>query len=435
VDAAPETHLNLLDELYLHLDRRDEPWIVHYEVRVAGRVDAERLAAAVEVAVQRHPIARARLGAWRDADRRYRWDVLDQLSGVPVHIAQCRDEAALADARERHFAFTPPLDTAPPFALLLAHVPGGDAIVLNINHAAVDGIGAARFMLSILRAYAQVEDPVPPFDPLAVHDVRALAGAQCAADRSRRARALAWDAARRMMPATRVARDGGSDEPAYGFEFMALSAEETSSVRDRRTPDTTVNDVLIGALAITIARWNKDHGEDTRRIAITMPMNLRPAAWRNEVVSNFASFGTVSLAADEHADLAQAVAVAGVRTAEIKRDELGGVVVDLLDRLAMLNVGVKRRLPDLIPLTGNMVVDTASLSNLGILDDLPTLDDDAGPVRSVWFSQPGRMPLGTCIGVVTVENRLHLTLRYRRAQFDPSAARAFIGMLRDSLLN
>jgi NRPS condensation-like uncharacterized protein len=429
------TPLNLLDELYLHLDRRDEPWIVHYEVRVGGRLDAERLAAALGVAVQRHPIARARLGTWRYGDWRYHWDVVDQLSEVPLQIAECRDETALADARERHFAFSPALDTAPPFAVLLAHVPRGDAIVLNINHAAADGIGAARLMLSILRAYAQVEDPLPAFDPLAVHDVRAVAGAHSAAERVRRAQALARDAVRRAVPATRVARDGDSDRPAYGFEFMALTANETTSVRDRRTPGTTVNDVLVGALVVTIARWNKRHGQEARRVAITVPVNLRPAAWPNEVVSNFASYDTVSLEPDEHADLARAVAAVGLQTAAIKRGELGGIVVDLLDRLAVLHVDVRRRLPDLIPLTGNVVVDTASLSNLGILDDPPRLGDDAGWVRSAWFSQPGRMPLGTCIGAVTVEGRLHVTLRYRHSQFDGSAAHAFLGMLRQTLVN
>jgi NRPS condensation-like uncharacterized protein len=289
-------------------------------------------------------------------------------------------------------------------------------------------------MLSILRAYAQVEDPVPCFDPLAVHDVRALAGAQSAADRYRRAHALAWDAASRMVPATRVARDGGSDRPAYGFELMALSSDETGAVRNRRTPGATVNDVLLGALAVAIARWNLDHGQEARRIALTMPVNLRPPAWGNEIVSNFASYDTVSLGPNEHAELTQAVAAAGLRTAAIKRDELGGIVVDLLDCLGMLHVGVKRRLPDLIPLTGDIAVDTASLSNLGIVDNPPNLGEDAGAVQSVWFSQPGRMPLGTCIGALTVENRLHITLRYRHAQFDASAARAFLAVFRDVLL-
>jgi NRPS condensation-like uncharacterized protein len=428
------TQLNLLDELYLHLDRRAEPWVVHLEVRVGGRLDAERLARALAVAVQQHPIARARLASWRYFDHGYNWDILERLSEVPLQIADCPDEAALDEARERHFAFSPSLDAAPPFAALLAHAPAGDAIVLNLNHAAVDGIGAVRLMLSILRAYAQEKDPVPAFDPLEVRDVLALAGAHSAAERYRRMRALLRLAARDVAPTTRVARDGGSDRPAYGFDFMSLSADETTAVGDRRAPGTTVNDVLLGALAITVARWNETHGQDAGRIALTMPVNLRPAEWRSEVVSNLASYVTISLEADERADLREAALAVARRTGPIKRERLAGIVVDLLNRLSMLTVGFKRRLPDLISLTGDVVVDTASLSNLGVLESPPELDDTAGPVRAMWFSQPGRMPLGTCIGVLTLDGRLHLALRYRHAQFDRTAARAFFCLFREVLL-
>ncbi|MEA2634030.1 MAG: hypothetical protein QOH92_797 [Chloroflexota bacterium] len=428
------TQLNLLDELYLHLDRRAEPWVVHLEARVGGRLDAERLARALAVAVQQHPIARARLASWRYSDRQYSWDILDRLSEVPFQIANCRDEAALDKARERHFAFSPSLDTAPPFAALLAHVPDGDAIVLNLNHAAVDGIGAVRLMLSILRAYAQKEDPVPSVDPLEVRDVLALAGAHSTAERYRRMRAVMRLAPRQLTPTTRVARDGGSDRPGYGFDFMSLSVDETTAVGHRRTPDTTVNDVLLGALAVTVARWNETHGQDVGRIALTMPVNLRPDAWRNEVVSNLASYVTISLEPEERPDVRRAAAAAGRRTRAIKREGLAGIVVDVLDRLSVFSVGVKRRLPDLIPLTGDVVVDTASLSNLGIVESPPKLDDSAGPVRAMWFSQPGRMPLGTCVGALTLNGRLHLALRYRHAQFDKSAARAFFRLFRTVLL-
>ena len=33
------TELNVLDQLYLHLDREDEPWSVHLEVAVSGELD------------------------------------------------------------------------------------------------------------------------------------------------------------------------------------------------------------------------------------------------------------------------------------------------------------------------------------------------------------------------------------------------------------
>ena len=38
--------------------------------------------------------------------------------------------------------------------MVLAHRHEGDAVLLNLHHAAGDGISAARLMLSILRAYA-----------------------------------------------------------------------------------------------------------------------------------------------------------------------------------------------------------------------------------------------------------------------------------------
>jgi hypothetical protein len=84
----------------------------------------------------------------------------------------------LALARERLMSRSPDLDEAPPFAMTLAHHPGGDAIMLNLNHAAGDGISAVRLMASIVRAYAGEDDPVDPVDPLAVRDIGALAAAK-----------------------------------------------------------------------------------------------------------------------------------------------------------------------------------------------------------------------------------------------------------------
>jgi hypothetical protein len=49
--------LTVLDELYLQLDREPEPFSVHIEIRVEGRIDATRLEAAVREAALRHPIA------------------------------------------------------------------------------------------------------------------------------------------------------------------------------------------------------------------------------------------------------------------------------------------------------------------------------------------------------------------------------------------
>src|SRR2546423_3010429 len=103
--------LNVLDELYMHLDREDEPWSVHLEIRVDGDVEARRLEEAVRDAARRHPIARARLGASRFTDVRYDWEIADELPDVDLVDVDCAGAAEADRAREALLSRTPSLDT------------------------------------------------------------------------------------------------------------------------------------------------------------------------------------------------------------------------------------------------------------------------------------------------------------------------------------
>jgi NRPS condensation-like uncharacterized protein len=424
--------LNLLDELYLNLDRKQEPWTVHYELRLGCHLDPVRLAAAIAAAARRHPQARARLASWRLQDKRYDWEIVDELHEVPLRIAVCRDEAALDVEREQLFSTSPSLATAPPFAVVLARCPEHDSVMLNLHHAAGDGISAERFMLSVLRAYVGESDPVPPLDPLAVHDVQELAAARSWSERQARQRALRAGAWRPFIPVARIARDGGNDRPAYGFVMFALSADESRRLFTRHPQCTTVNDALLAALAIAIERWNADHGCPERPIALSMPVNLRPAEWRLEIFSNFASWVTVWVRAGRGEEMSSVVARVATRTRVIKRDRLGGLAVDLLKVPGKLMIAAKRWLQYVKAFSNNAVVDTASLSNLGNVAPLPRLSETA--VAEVWFSPPCQMPLGVGIGAVTHGGRLHISVRYRHAQFDRDAARRFTELYRSVLV-
>src|SRR4051812_24418684 len=132
--------LNVLDELYLHLDRDEEPWSVHVEIRAEGHIDAGRLESAVREAALRHPIARARLAETRVTDVRYQWEIADELGEIELE----ETDGDLAAARERLLGRSPALDAPGPFALLLSHASGGDVLVLNLHHAAGDGLSALR---------------------------------------------------------------------------------------------------------------------------------------------------------------------------------------------------------------------------------------------------------------------------------------------------
>ena len=132
-------------------------------------------------------------------------------------------------------------------------------------------------------------------------------------------------------------------------------------------------------MAVTIRRWNQDRGEDGDRVSIMMPINLRPPEWRSEVVGNYATYVTVPVHSIEPSDLSGAVDTVADSTARIKREGTAGLMVDLLAAPTLLPTAVKQRLSTLIPLTGNRVVDTAVLSNLGRVD--PFLISAPRPAR------------------------------------------------------
>jgi NRPS condensation-like uncharacterized protein len=430
--ALQEAKLNILDELYLHLDRAEEPFSVHLEVQVEGRVDAERLRDAIAAAAKRHPIARARLRDAAPTDRRYHWEVRDELPEVPLEELDSGAESE----RERLLSASVPLDEAPPFQMSLVHDPDGDWVMLNLMHAAGDGMSAARLLGSILREYGGEDDPMPDVDPFEVRDIQSIVGAGSIGERLGRIRALVEHVARFTTPPTRIAPQGGDDDvPGYGFELQHFSAADSARVMELKRDGATANDVLLGALAVAIRRWNDERDARSGRIALMMPVNLRPKDWQFDVMGNYASYVTVHIPEDAQEDLGSAIAAAAESTTRIKEDGIAGLIVDLLEFPTFLPTGVKQRLEQLIPLTGNMVVDTAVLSNLGKLDALPHLGGEAGAVRAIWFSPPGRMPLGASFGAATMNDELFLTLRYRHALFDAAGAAEFAGLYRDILLS
>lgn len=429
----PTTRLSVLDELYLHLDREDEPWTVHVEIRAQGHIDGPRLLEAVRQAAQRHPLARARLTETGPIDPGYRWEIASELEEIDLEEIECDDDASLAGARERLLSRSPRLDRPGPFALVLAHHSEGDVIVMSLHHAAGDGLSALRLMGSVARAYGGEDDPAPPVDPLEVRGVLAMSAAGSLTERLARARAGLDYLARGLSTPARIVAQGADDRPGYGFELTAFEPEEVGRIAGRRTDGATINDVLLAGLAVSIQRWNERFGEEVDAIYLMMPINLRPAEWRLDVMGNYASYVSVRLRASDHATLDDAIRAAAARTRQIKDGGVAGLIVELFAAPTLLPTALKQRMQDLIPLSGNLVVDTAVLSNLGRVQGVPTLGE-AGAVQELWFSPPGRMPLGASFGVASLEGRLFLTLRYRHAQFSPSAAAEFVHLYRETLL-
>ena len=421
--AAPRIPFDVVDEAVHVLDREAEPWSIQLEVRLPGTVDEARLRRAVVEALARHPGARARkVATARRTERRYHWEVTEVAEVDPVRVVDCPADEDLVEARSRLLDLSVPLSESPPLRLRLARRPGGDVVMVNVNHAASDGVGSLRFLQSVSRAYAGRPDPTPDVDPLRARDLGAAVGSSDLRTRLLRGVVLAEKLRDLVAPPSRIAPDQGTDRPGYGFHFVRLDTRDTARLADAPHRG-TVNDVLLAALHLTVDAWNRDHGAPPRRIGAMVPMNLRPAQWRWEVMGNL--FLPVRVATDRHDRSSPESALEAVtaQTRRFKESGTGPALLELLRRSPSLPLGAKEATSPLLWLTGNRLLDTTLLTNLGQLDDPPTFGESPDEVELL-FSAPARMPLGLSLGAVTVGGRLHLAFRYRHPLLGPGPAQS-----------
>jgi hypothetical protein len=122
------------------------------------------------------------------------------------------------------------------------------------------------------------------------------------------------------------------------------------------------------------------------------------------------------------------------QTLRLKEAGAAGTLIDVLSIPRFLPAVLKARLREIAPTVGRGHVQTSWLSNLGRLAAAPVMGD-AGPVSAIYFSPPAHMPMGVSVGAVSLEDRMTLTLRYRKAVFDAGAAKDFAGRYRAILLD
>ena len=423
---------NVIDEAVHLLDSEAAPWSIQLELRVGGRLDDARLADAFGRALAHHPMARTRKVAARRTRHTNRWQVTPATDVDPLRAVDCVDDDGVTRAREELQGMAVPLVESPPLRARLVHSPGGDLLMLNANHAAMDAIAALRVVRSVARAYAGEPEPEPEAgagpDPL---EARAWLGELTDADdrtRARRRLALADKLTDVVVRPARVASEGASDAAGYGFHHVALPGPLTQALVGLEHPG-TVNDVLLAALNLAIAAWNGERGERCGRIGVLVPANLRPPEWRHDVVGNFSLPARVSTNRRHRRDPESALRALTAQTKRKKDIGLGTALLEVLKGSDRLPLWAKQAMVMSLPLGGNRLVDTAMLSNLGSLTDPPSFGAEAGPTVEAWFSPPARMPLGLTVGAVTLDSRLHLSLRYRHGLFDAAAAGRFADTL------
>jgi NRPS condensation-like uncharacterized protein len=209
-----------------------------------------------------------------------------------------------------------------------------------------------------------------------------------------------------------------------GFVTRIVALEDAAALTDR-APDTSVNDVLVAALHLTVAGWNARAGARTGRVGVMVPVNLRPPESFWEVVANAASMVSISTHPADRVDLPTATGAVAAQTRELRREVRARGLYDLFAVAAGTPVGLQRAVARLVPVVGgDRFIDTAVLSNLGRLAAPPSFGDDAPP--ALWFSPPCDRVCSVGLGVVSVGRSLMLSARYRREVLDRAGAEDFV---------
>ncbi|MEZ5135030.1 MAG: hypothetical protein R2699_08280 [Acidimicrobiales bacterium] len=448
-DGGLDRPFTPLEGMLCDLDTTEFPWTVQIEARVAGRLDVDAVRSAVVAALVRHPMGFARRAPHGPLDAAYRWEEAAGLDVDPVVEVVATSDADHAALRDLVLSSRICVDVAPLVRAWVMHRPDGDSLVLAVSHVLADGLGAAPAAIGgggpgrqgrrrrprVARrgaAMGRADDPHRPGrQPRRLRPRQPGAAHAGESDRRRRGRRI--DLRCRSTGGRCRQCGGGADDVAEGRSGFRLHelVVDAAGLSSRRHADATTNDLLVAALHLAIEDHNADHATETDRIGVMMPVNLRPAPWRDEVVVNLASMATVSTGVAERETPAPCSTPSPARPAASSAPVRRALDVVLAGG-GPLPVGLKRFLPMLLPLTGDRLVDTAVLSNLGRTDPVD-FGPEVGPAVELWFSPPARMPLGVGIGAATVDDRLHLSFRSCGAQFDDAAARGFVETYRRAL--
>ncbi|MBQ0863259.1 condensation protein [Streptomyces sp. RK75] len=421
-----------VDEITRHCLDDDEPETVHVEIHLPALPDPKRLRAAFAEAMRRHPRILLRQAPTRWWRPRYEWVLTDGPDRDPVSFPG----GTLEEARRRALARCPSLDASPPFrAEVIEHGgEGGCVLLVTINHTALDGPACLRVVASAAELYGGADNsPAPP----PVRPPGEPRGTQP-------------ESAPGSRPWTRPARVAADTchpgAPGNGMLIAELPVPDRPPRAADEPAAYTVNDQLLVATWLMVARWNSAHEEPVRPVRITMPVDDRPRT-ADMPIGNGTRLVEVTFGAQER-EMHRALTAPGApdreaigrllrttaaRTRALKsvdRPQLG-FSGDLLTT-PLLPVGLRAAGIRTLRRAAGPWASTTLLSNIGRVP-YPLDFGDAGRARAVWFSAPAKVPRGLSVTTVSTGGRLQLALRWSHARLDDSAGERLGALFAESL--
>ena len=413
--------LTAFEEYMLADDRPQWPMTFFLRLELRGPFDPDALHAALQAALERHPLLASSLG--------------DGHRGRPQWVAAPRASPSIdcGDARSE-------LDSPADRRIDLRRQTGLRVSVcttsadqwtlwLQFHHACCDGLGAVQFVKDLLGFYrahgrgAGIGDVSGHTRGRAIappRSARADAAAAIAAVAAGIVGALgAIEFFSHRPPSLSPAnvQDGSTEDSAAPFPRWIkhrFTAEQTARLQEAaRANRVTFNDLLLASLFLATDQWFAAHRPDARRqfLRVMVPMNLRTAADRAMPAANLVSMVNLDRRPSRYASRQKLLKSLSLEMAVIKRCRLG-ITLHHAVRIARF-LG---RLPRLVP--KDRCLSTCVLSNLGeprLIEPAnasAALGDHRLEIAALDFLPPIRPLTSAAFGITTVDGSMTIDLHY-----------------------
>jgi hypothetical protein len=428
--------LNVFERYMLADDRPTSPMSFFVRMIFSGALDRAAFVAALEAALQRHPLLHARLAgrrardlAWVASPKFLPWfDVADE--SVPMLFPG----GFRIDLRREN-------------GLRVWIRRGRDCgeIRFQFHHACCDGIAANQFIADVLCAYdwkrGGASRNAPAFRPL---DVEMLKRRDRMEERGQgrllRGLVAAWGACVRLpmfflrLPASLPSPEHSHDHDASVHDTLAPElltwrfekAQLDNLLAAAKENGATLNDLVIRDFFMALWAWNNRHGSGRGRfMRILVPFNLRGPEHGRLPAANVMGLINIDRRLKQLARLNPGALLDGIRseTRLLKKTRLPAAFTHAMAVGEVVIGGLERIFRTERCLT------TAVLSNLGrIFADTP-LPRDGGKLRAgglvveaVDTAPPVRTGSGISCTLYTYAGQMSLTLLYDRCCFTSAAA-------------
>ncbi len=191
-----------------------------------------------------------------------------------------------------------------PFRILLIRKGKEEyTILIKVHHYATDGIGAVCFVNTVLEQYNGIVSQQPGTSGHAADRVRR--GMLSIVPHAKLFREHLFlrnisDMTKRytnavFSPSVRIAGGQLCAQGAVNVLHRVFRPGDLAELRKKaKNAQVKLNDLFITASIMAISRWNSRHGDESGRISIEIPVNLRPARYFYKWVGNWCSSVSIS---------------------------------------------------------------------------------------------------------------------------------------------